>query len=62
MVVATHDATAPADFALTAYGRALEPKTLILSKGTHWAGENEQEDAKLVGPVVYWFKQQLSGK
>ena len=59
MVVATHDATAPADFALTAYNRALEPKTLILSKGNHWAGENEQEDAKLVGPVVDWFKQWL---
>jgi uncharacterized protein len=60
MVVATHDATAPTDLALTAYSRALEPKTLIFSKGTHWAGENEQEDAKLVGPVVDWFKQQLS--
>lgn len=59
MVVSTHDATAPADFALAAYSRALEPKTLILSKGNHWAGENEQEDAKLIAPVVDWFKQSL---
>jgi uncharacterized protein len=59
MVVATNDTTAPTDFALAAYNRALEPKTLILSKGNHWAGDNEQEDAKLVVPVVDWFKQQL---
>jgi uncharacterized protein len=59
MVVATNDTTAPTDFALAAYNRALEPKTLILSKGNHWAGDNEQEDAKLIVPVVDWFKQQL---
>ena len=59
MVVATNDTTAPTDFALAAYGRALEPKTLILSKGTHWAGDNEQEDAKFIVPVVDWFKQHL---
>ncbi len=56
MVVASNDTTAPTDLALDAYNRALEPKTLVLSKGTHWAGENEQEDAKLVAPVVDFFK------
>jgi hypothetical protein len=59
MVISNRDATAPSDMALSAYNRALEPKALILTKGTHWAGENDQEDAKLTGPVVEWFTQQL---
>ncbi|MEU6341651.1 hypothetical protein ABZ883_11985 [Streptomyces sp. NPDC046977] len=36
MVVATHDAVAPTDLALSAYERALEPKELVLLPGGHF--------------------------
>ncbi|MFD7446872.1 hypothetical protein [Streptomyces sp. NPDC059909] len=36
MVVASHDTVAPTDLALRAYGRALEPKELVLLPGGHF--------------------------
>jgi fermentation-respiration switch protein FrsA (DUF1100 family) len=36
MVVATHDTLTPTDLALEAYGRALEPKRLMLVRGGHF--------------------------
>src|SRR6266852_1613416 len=41
MVIASHDTLTPTDLALAAYERALEPKSLAIGKGPHFAAYTE---------------------
>ena len=58
MIVAEHDILTPTDLAIEAYGRAREPKQLVILPGGHF-------DAYVSGfqsastPALNWFKQHL---
>ncbi|WP_128642949.1 alpha/beta hydrolase [Rhodococcus opacus] len=58
MVVATEDTVTPADLALAAYERALEPKKLQLVPGGHF-DPYTQHFALASGAAVAWFSQHL---
>jgi fermentation-respiration switch protein FrsA (DUF1100 family) len=58
MVVGSHDTTTPADFALAAYERALEPKSLEIFPGGHYdayVAAFEQTSAA----ATSWFSRHL---
>jgi uncharacterized protein len=59
MIVATEDTVAPADLALDAYERALEPKRLQLIPGGHF-DPSTQHFATSSGAAVDWFSQHLN--
>src|SRR5207245_7693722 len=52
MVVASHDTLTPTDLALTAYERALEPKSLAIVKGPHFGAYTEPGFSQAVSPAV----------
>jgi fermentation-respiration switch protein FrsA (DUF1100 family) len=58
MVIAEHDHTAATDLALKAYGRALEPKRLVMTRGGHfdpYLGEFNTASRA----AIDWFKTHL---
>jgi uncharacterized protein len=58
MIVARNDTTAPTDLALSAYERALEPKSLVIIRGGHYAPYLEAfQDA--ADAAVQWFSRHL---
>lgn len=60
MVVAEHDHTAPTDLALSAFGRALEPKRLVMIRGGHfdaYLGEFPRASEA----AIDWFNAHLGG-
>ncbi len=61
MIVATRDTLAPADLALAAYERALEPKKLVLLSGGHFAPYLEAFD-QASAAARDWFVEHLSGR
>jgi hypothetical protein len=54
MIVATDGTTAPTDLALDAYERALEPKSLHLITGGHYAPYRDQFDESCTA-AIQWF-------
>ncbi len=61
MIVATRDTLVPADLALAAYERALEPKKLVLLSGGHFAPYLEAFD-QASAAARDWFVDHLSGR
>jgi hypothetical protein len=59
LVVAGHDVITPADIALAAYERALEPKRLELTRGGHFDAYDAQFD-HASGAALSWFTQHLA--
>jgi uncharacterized protein len=59
MIVATEDTTAPADLALDAYERALEPKSLHLITGGHYAPYRGRFDDSRTA-ATRWFINHLA--
>jgi uncharacterized protein len=58
MIIAAHDTTAPADLALQAYERALEPKSLVILDGGHYSPYLDRfPDASKA--AVDWFQAHL---
>lgn len=60
MIVARADSLAPADLALAAYGRAREPKRLVMLAGGHFAPYLEAFD-QASAAAREWFLAHLSG-
>jgi len=58
MIVPTGDALTPAEDALAAYQRALEPKRLVTVPGGHYA-VYEEEFATTSGEAIAWFTRHL---
>ncbi|PIC83005.1 alpha/beta hydrolase [Sporosarcina sp. P1] len=58
MIVGTEDTVTPADLALKAYEKALEPKRLALLRGGHFDPYVKEFDYSS-GEAVRWFKQHL---
>jgi uncharacterized protein len=59
MVVASNDTLTPVDLALTAYERALEPKSLVIAKGPHFSAYTEPGFSQTAPPAVEWFTRYL---
>lgn len=59
MIVATDDTTAPTDLALTAYGKALQPKALHLIDGGHYAPYRDRLDESVTA-ATQWFLTHLT--
>ncbi len=59
MVVASNDTLTPTDLALAAYERALEPKSLVIAKGPHFAAYTEPGFSQTAPPAVEWFTRHL---
>jgi fermentation-respiration switch protein FrsA (DUF1100 family) len=49
----------PTDLALAAYERALEPKSLVIAKGPHFAAYTEPGFSQTAPPAVEWFTRHL---
>jgi fermentation-respiration switch protein FrsA (DUF1100 family) len=60
MVVAAGDHLTVADEAIAAYGRALEPKKLVLLKGGHFDAYVKSFD-EASGAACEWFAEHLLG-
>jgi uncharacterized protein len=60
MVVAAKDHLTPADLALEAYGRALEPKRLVLLSGAHFDAYVD-DFAGASAAARDWFQEHLNG-
>ncbi len=60
MIVDTADQLAPADLALAAYERALQPKSLVLLNGGHFGAYVEDFPASS-GAARDWFAKYLGG-
>ena len=58
MIAVTHDTIAPTDLALAAYERALEPKSLVLIPGGHFAAYLESFEVASRA-AVDWFVKHL---
>jgi len=58
MIAVTHDTIAPTDLALAAYERALEPKSLVLIPGGHFAAYLEGFEVASRA-AVDWFAKHL---
>jgi fermentation-respiration switch protein FrsA (DUF1100 family) len=61
MVVAAMDHLTPADLALEAYARALEPKRLTLLPGGHFEAYVDPGFEQASGAATKWFVQHLVG-
>jgi len=61
MVVAAKDHLTPADLALEAYARALEPKRLEILPGGHFEAYVEPSFEQASGAATEWFVQHLVG-
>ena len=59
MVVASNDTLTPTDLALAAYQQALEPKSLVIAKGPHFAAYTEPGFSQTASPAVEWFTRHL---
>jgi uncharacterized protein len=59
MVVASNDTLTPTDLALAAYERALEPKSLVIAQGPHFAAYTEPGFSQTAPPAVEWFTRHL---
>ncbi|MFO1318436.1 MAG: alpha/beta hydrolase [Burkholderiales bacterium] len=59
MVVAEDDRLTPTDLALEAYGRAREPKKLVIFKGGHFDAYVEPAFNTTAGEATAWFRQWL---
>jgi uncharacterized protein len=59
MVVGEHDRLTPTDLALEAFGRAREPKKLVIFKGGHFDAYQEPGLKTTAGEATAWFKQWL---
>ncbi len=59
MVVASNDTLTPTDMAIAAYERALEPKSLVISKGPHFSAYTEPGFSQTSAPALEWFKRHL---
>ena len=59
MVVASNDTLTPTDMAIAAYERALEPKSLVISKGPHFSAYTEPGFSQTSAPAVEWFTRHL---
>ena len=60
MIVADNDLLAPTDLALAAYARAMEPKSLVLIKGSHfdvYQGDGFEVSSKA---ALEWFEMHLT--
>ena len=58
IIAATHDTVAATDLVLTAYERALEPKSLIFIPGGHFAAYEEAFETASQA-AIHWFKKHL---
>lgn len=58
MIVASHDTVTPTDLALAAYGRALEPKRLLLLPGSHFVPYVQAFDTASAAAEA-WFRRHL---
>ena len=59
MIVAHNDVLTPTDLAIEAYGRARDPKQLVILSGGHfdaYTGSGFQQSST---PALNWFKQHL---
>lgn len=62
MIVAEKDTLTPTDLAIAAYERALEPKKLVILKGSkHFDAYTEPGLSQSAPPAVEWFEQHLMG-
>lgn len=62
MIIADNDMLAPTDLALAAYARAMEPKSLVLMKGTHFAAY-QGAGFDVAGPAALeWFERHLKAR
>ena len=59
MVVAESDRLTPTDLALEAFGRAREPKKLVIFKGSHFEAYREPGLNTTAGEATAWFRQWL---
>ncbi len=62
MVVAGNDTLTPTDLAIAAYGRALEPKSLVITGGAHFDAYTEPGLSETAIPAVQWFERHLLGR
>jgi fermentation-respiration switch protein FrsA (DUF1100 family) len=58
MIVASHDTLTPTVDALEVYGRALEPKSLVVLPGDHYVAYEQRRDDALAA-AIGWFSQHL---
>jgi len=59
MVVARNDTVTMTDLTLAAYGRALEPKRLVLTEGGHFAAFGKERATASVAAAERWFREHL---
>lgn len=59
MIIADQDILAPTDLAIRAYRRALQPKSLSIVKGGHFAPYDEPGRDKAISAAVEWFNTYL---
>lgn len=62
MVVAGNDTLTPTDLAIAAYERALEPKSLVITRGAHFDAYTEPGLSETAIPAVQWFERHLLGR
>ena len=62
MVVAGNDTLTPTDLAVAAYDRALEPKSLVITRGAHFDAYTEPGLSETAIPAVQWFERHLLGR
>lgn len=62
MVVAGGDTLTPTDLAIAAYERALEPKSLVITRGAHFDAYTEPGLSETAIPAVQWFERHLLGR
>ena len=59
IIVAENDVLTPTDLAIEAYGRAREPKQLVILPGGHFDAYTGQVFQHSSTPTLNWFKQHL---
>lgn len=59
MIIADNDLLAPTDLALAAYARAMEPKSLVLMKGTHFDAYQGNGFEVASKAALEWFEMHL---
>ncbi len=59
IVVAENDTLTPTDLTIEAFGRAREPKRLVIVPGAHFDAYTEPGFSSSAPPAVEWFKQHL---
>ncbi len=62
MIVAGNDTLTPTDLAVAAYERALQPKSLVITSGSHFDAYTEPGLSETSIPAVQWFERHLLGR